>query len=110
MTTGSFAQATAHSPAQTTPPVVTREAAQWLLARVADGHGAVFQLHVDERFWRASRAVGASSSSFEARLPSPLSSGDLAAAMVRWASGAGLAARVTHEAGAFAVTLARPAD
>ena len=110
MTTGSFAQASSHTQAHPSATVVTREAGLWLLARVADGHEAAFDLELDERFWRARRAVGASASSFEARLPSPLSPGDLAAAMVRWAAGVGLTAKVTHEGAAFRVTLTRPAD
>jgi hypothetical protein len=110
MTTGSFAQATSHTQAHPSATVVTREAGLWLLARVADGYEATFDLELDERFWRARRAVGASSSSFEARLPSPLSPGDLAAAVVRWAAGVGLATKVTHEGAAFRVTLTRPAD
>jgi hypothetical protein len=44
------------------------------------------------------------------KLPSPLSPGDLAAAMVRWSAGVGLAAKVSHDGGAFRVTLSRPAD
>lgn len=110
MTTGSFAQASSHTQAHPSATVVTREAGLWFLARVADGHEAAFDLELDERFWRARRAVGASASSFEARLPSPLSPGDLAAAMVRWAAGVGLTAKVTHEGAAFRVTLTRPAD
>jgi hypothetical protein len=110
MSTGSFSQAGSHSQAHPSATVVTREAGLWFLARVADGHEATFDLEVDERFWRARRAVGAASSSFEVKLPSPLSPGDLAAAMVRWSAGVGLAAKVSHDGGAFRVTLSRPAD
>jgi hypothetical protein len=110
MTTGSFVQAATTPSAHPSATVVTREAAQWLLARVTDGHEALFDLDVDERFWRARRQVGASVSYFEAPLPSPLSAGDLAAAVVRWALGVGLAARAFHEVGSFRVSLTRPAD
>lgn len=90
--------------------VMPRDAAQWVMARVSDGNEASFSLEVDERYWRLRRAQGPTSSMFEARLTSPMSAGDLAAALVRWASAAGLTARHAHEDGHVRVSIARPAD
>jgi hypothetical protein len=90
--------------------VITRDVAHWLHARVSDGHDAVFTLEVDARLWRIRRTLGATSSMFEAVVPGPLSPGDLAAAVVRWASTVGLTARTSHDDGVFRVTLVRPTD
>lgn len=90
---------------------LSREAAWWFQARVADAHQeSTFALETDERFWRARRVHGGTSSMFEARLPATWSAGDLAAAIVRWAAGAGLVARSSTEDGHVRVTLVRPAD
>lgn len=90
--------------------VMPREAAQWVLARVSDGNDGNFTLEVDERFWRLRRVCGATSSMFESRLGAPMSAGDLAAALVRWATAVGFTARHAHEDGALRVSIVRPAD
>lgn len=110
MATDAFIQGSSHLVSQPAPWVLNREATQWFLARVADGHEATFALDVDERFWRARRVTDGCGSMIEAKLAAPLSCGDLVAALARWAAGAGLGVRTAHGDGALLVTLTRPAD
>ncbi len=87
-----------------------REIAAWLLARVADGHEAVVSVEVDASWCRLRRAHGSMASMLEARVSGAMGAGDLAAAIVRWAHGAGLSGRASVHEGLVTVTLARLAD
>ena len=107
MATDAFAPLTAHSNPHPTVAVISREAGQWMLARASDGLEATFTVEVDERFVRLRRAHGASSSLFEARVGGSLGAGDVTAAIARWAVGAGLSVRSSHDEGVFRVTLTR---
>lgn len=91
--------------------LVGREVAQWLSARVLDaGHEATFSLETDDRFVRLRRVLGGTGSMLESRLAMPVTAGDLAQAVARWAPSAGLHARVQHDGGALRMTLTRPQD
>lgn len=107
MATDAFASLTTHSNAHPAVAVISREAGQWMLARAADGLEATFTVDVDERFMRLRRGHGGSASLFEARLAGSLSTGDVTAAIARWAVGAGLSVRTSHDDGVFRVTLTR---
>lgn len=91
--------------------LVGREVALWLSARVSDtGHEATFTIETDDRFVRLRRVLGGAGSMLESRIPMPVTAGDLAQAVARWAPSAGLHARVQHDGGALRMTLTRPQD
>ncbi len=77
--------------------LVCRDVAQWILARVDGAEELELEVEVDERFWRLRRAWGSSASSIELRLPVPLTATEVAQAVLRWAAGEGLAARLEGE-------------
>lgn len=89
--------------------VVCRDAAGWLHARVADGGGEVtLQVEADERYWRLWRTVGGTSSMFERALTTPATATEVATALARWASTAGLSGRLVGDPhGAVRVCLVR---
>jgi hypothetical protein len=107
MASEALAHGSTHTGAHSTVSAITRDAGQWMAARAADGLEATFSVEVDERYWRVRRSHGATSSMFEARLHGALSAGDVTAAIARWAVGAGLSVRSSHEDGVFRVTLSR---
>lgn len=92
--------------------LIGRDAAGWVVARLADDNGeASFLVEADERYWRLRRVLGDSASMYEDVLALPASVSDLAAALVRWAHAAGYAARVATEPDApVKVVVARRAD
>lgn len=107
MASEALAPATTHTGAHTAASAISRDAGQWMAARAADGLEATFTVEVDERYWRLRRVHGATSSMFEARLHGALSAGDVTAAIVRWAVGAGFTVRSSHDDGVFRVTITR---
>lgn len=88
-----------------------RDVAHWLSARVVDGgHEASFTVEIHDGYLRLRRALGATGSMLESRLPLPVTAGDVAQAVARWAPSAGLHARVQHDGHALRLTLTRPQD
>lgn len=88
-----------------------REVAQWLSARVVDGgHEASFSVEIHDGYLRLRRVLGGTGSMMEARVTSPVTAGDMAQAVARWAPSAGLQARVQHDGAALRMTLTRPQD
>ena len=78
--------------------VVCPQAAGWLSSRVADDHGELtLQVEADEHCWRIRRTVGHTASMFEKGLALPVSASEVATALVRWASAAGLHAKHSFE-------------
>lgn len=89
----------------------SRDLGQWIQSRVADaGHESTFAVEVDERYVRIRRVQGGCASMVEQPLSAPASAQDFIAALTRWASTAGLSARVSPQHGPPAVTLVRPID
>jgi hypothetical protein len=103
-------EASLYSPALPTLTTLSREAIWWLTARAAEPHETYLTFEVEGGYWRLRCFSGEAISTFEARLLGPLSVGDLAAAVARWAQNTGLVARSTHDNGKLRMSFSHPTD